>query len=300
MAVLNAEQLGKNIERLLKIMTLISKIGILIGGICILGYSLRIGHFPQDLTVGDGLLFILTAVCFGLTYLFFVASLISLGVIASPATKLLSKLYLLSYKFRKVKQPQQVFDFAKFQWSYLLFAGFAILLIWSLGKRDSNAYWNLPLLSIGMYFFYSVYLSTGDKIREIEISLKSIVQRNENGIATTGKIENLRKAQMLSLGVLLAMPIFTGGVTGQLLDSAMRQAHVRIEETTVFIKEPYSSLLPLEARAPVQLMTAQYIKFDKVIVLFRGFGKTTVISFVDKGTKKQLEIPNDQLIVNQY
>jgi adenylate kinase len=47
-------------------------------------------------------------------------------------------------------------------------------------------------------------------------------------------------------------------------------------------------------------MTAQYIKFDKVIVLFRGFGKTTVISFVDKGTKKQLEIPNDQLIVNQY
>lgn len=298
MAILSIEQLSKNIESLLKIMTLISKTGVLVGGICILGYSLRIGHFPQDLTVGDGLLFILAAVCFGLTYMFFVACLVSLGVVASPAIRLLSKLYLLSYKFRKVSQPQQVYDFARFNWSYVIFAIFGLVFIAILGGHDRNAYWNLPLLSIGMYFFYSMYLSTGEKIKAIETALKSIVKTGEKDNTAIDKIENLRKGQMLSLGVLLVMPIFTSGVMGQILDGAMRQAHVRTEKATIFVKEPYSSLIPSEARASVQPMPAQYIKFDKVAVLFKGFGKTTVVSFVDGGANKQLEIPNDQLIVN--
>lgn len=298
MAILNIEQLGNNIENLLKLMTLISKTGIMVGGICILGYALRIGHFPQDLTLGDGLLFILAAVCFGLTYIFFVVCLVSLGVIASPAIRLLSKIYLLSYKFRKTKQPQQVYDFARFNWSYVIFACFGLLFILNLGDHDWNAYWNLPLLSVATYFFYSVYLSTGEKIKALEISLKSVVQMGEIDSSATSKVANLRKAQILSLGVLLVLPIFTGGVTGQLLDGAMRQAHVRIEKATIFVKEPYSSLMPPEARAAVQPIPAQFIKFDKVAILFKGFGRTTIVSFVDGGAEKQLEIPNDQLIVN--
>lgn len=298
MAILNFEQLGKNIEGLLKVMTLASKMGILVGGICISGYSLRIGHFPQGLTIGDGLLFMLAAVCFGFIYIFFVASLVALGVTASPAIKFLSKIYLLSYNFRKTRKPSQVYDFAKFKWPYVIFAVFALLFIFGLGNNDHNAYWNLPLLSIAMYFFYSTYLSTGDKIKAIEITLESVVKLDQNEKSAASKIENLRKAQMLSLGVLLMMPIFTGGVTGQLLDGAMRQAHVRIEKATIFVKEPYASLMPMKARASVQLLPAQYVKFDNIAVLFKGLGNTTVLSFVDGKVEKKLEIPNDQLIVN--
>lgn len=298
MAKLNFDQLGKNIEGLLKVMTLASKMGILVGGICISAYSLKIGHFPQGLTIGDGLLFMLAAACFGIIYIFFVGSLVSLGVTVSPLIKYFSQIYLWTYKFRNTRKPSQIYDFAKFKWSYLIFAFFAVLFVLGLGSNDHNAYWNLPLLSIAMFFFYSAYLSTGEKIKNLEISLKSVVQIDEKDSSATGKIENLRKAQMLSLGVLMVMPLFVSGVTGQLLDGAMRQAHLRIENAIVFVKEPYATLIPVTAKSPAQPMPAQYVKFEKITVLFKGLGTTTVLSFVEGKVEKRLEIPNDQLIVN--
>lgn len=295
---LNFDQLSKNIEGLLKVMTLASKAGILLGGICISAYSLKIGHFPQGLTIGDGLLFMLAAACFGMIYVFFVASLVSLGVTMSPLIKYLSKMYLWTYKFRAVKKPAQVYDFAKFKFSYLMFALFALLFIFGLGSNDHNVYWNLPLLSVAMYFFYSSYLSSGEKIKNLEISLKSIVKVDEKDNSAISKIENLRKAQVLSLGALLVMPMFIGGVTGQILDGAMRQAHVRVENATVFVKEPYATLMPITAKSSVQPLPSQYVKFEKIAVLFKGLGTTTVLSFIEGKVEKRLEIPNDQLIVD--
>jgi hypothetical protein len=299
MEKLNLEQLSKNIEALLKVLTLASKLSILIGGICISAYSLEIGHFPQGLTIGDGLLFMLTAACFGIIYVFFVVCLVSLGMALSPVTKFFLGIHLWTYKFRSAPKPVPVYEFAKFKWIYVIFAVFAVMFIVGLGRRDMNAYWNLPLLSIAMYFFYSTYLSSGDKMRAIEASLQTIVQIDEARDSSKGKIENLRKAQILSLVVLLLMPMFNGGVTGQLLDGAMRKASVRIENATIFVKEPYATLLPSAKRSTIQSLPNQYVKFEKIVILFRGLGNSTVLSLKDGTNEKKLEVPNDQLIVGQ-
>ena len=79
--------LEQNLESVLKIVAVSSKFGVLVGGICVIAYSLRINYFPQDLSVGDGLLFIMAAACFGVIYAFFVGSLVSLGITVSPATR---------------------------------------------------------------------------------------------------------------------------------------------------------------------------------------------------------------------
>jgi hypothetical protein len=299
MEKLNLEQLSKNIEALLKVLTLMSKLSILIGGICISAYSLEIGHFPQGLTIGDGLLFMLTAACFGIIYVFFVVSLISLGMVLSPITKFFLKVHLWTYKFRSTPKPVQVYEFAKFKWIYVIFAVFAVMFILGLGRRDMNAYWNLPLLSIAMYFFYCTYLSSGDKMRSIEASLQKLVHINETRDSSKGKIETLRKAQILSLAVLLLMPMFTGGVTGQLLDGAMRKASIRVEKATIYVKEPYATLLPAANKSPIQSSPNQYVKFEKMVILFRGLGNSTVLWFQDGTEEKKLEVPNDQLIIGQ-
>ena len=41
----------KNLKSVVKLAQAASKLGVLIGGICVVWYSLRIGYFPQDLTI---------------------------------------------------------------------------------------------------------------------------------------------------------------------------------------------------------------------------------------------------------
>lgn len=293
--------LEKNIESVSKVATTATKFGVLVGGICVVSYSLKINHFPQDLSVGDGLLFLMAAACFGVIYFFFIASLVSLGITFSPITRFIFKKFVwVTNKFRKQK-IEPVHTLAPFEWSAVLFALFSIVIIVALGSQDSTAYWNLPMLSVALYFFYSIYLSSGNKIKSIEMVQNTVLHTEEKkNIAKLGDPEKLRRGQLFSLAAILVMPLLIGGVSGQLLDAAMRAAHVRIEKSTIYVKEPYSSLLPKSLMSKNQNSPKEYTAFDGPVVLFKGFGKTTVISFLDGTATRKLEIPNDQLIIENH
>ncbi len=295
---INTSSLEQNLNSLSKIITCALKLGILIGGVCVIVYSLKIGHFPQDISAGDGLLFLMAAACFGVVYVFFVASLVALGISVSPVVRVVFKFSVrgVNLFYRQKKQP--VHEFAPFEWTAILFALFSIFIIIVLGSRDTAAYWNLPLLSIGLYFFYSLYLSFGKNIKQIEIVNNSLVHTTEKeNIAQLGNLESLRKRQQFILAIILFIPLAIGGVSGELLDATMRMTHVRIEKSIIYIKEPYSSLIPKLIAATDHSAPKEYTPFDKIVVLFKGFGKITVISFQDGNTIRKLEIPNDQLII---
>lgn len=66
--------LEKQIEIAAKLLSLSAKIGLLIGGTCIVSYLLSNGHYPQGVSVGDSLLFLVTAFCFGLVCIYFSAA----------------------------------------------------------------------------------------------------------------------------------------------------------------------------------------------------------------------------------
>lgn len=290
--------LEQNLESVSKIAAVSSKFGVLVGGICVIAYSLRINYFPQDLSVGDGLLFIMAAACFGVIYTFFVGSLVSLGIAVSPATRGVFQLIVWGINLFKMRKVEPEHKLAPFEWASPLFAIFAVVIILVFGSRDSSVYWSLPSLAVGLYLFYSIYLSCGKKIKEIEtIKNARVHTKAKDNVAQLGDVEKLRAGQVFSLATILIVPLLLGGVSGQLLDAAMRAAHVRIEKAVIYVKEPYSTLLPKSLVSRDQASPKDFTVFDGTVVLFKGFGKTTVISFADGTTTKKLEIPNDQIIV---
>lgn len=290
--------LEQNLESVSKIATASSKFGVLVGGVCVIAYSVRISYFPQDLSVGDGLLFIMAAACFGVIYAFFVGSLVSLGICVSPVTRGVFHLIVWGVNLFKKRKIQPEHKLAPFEWSSPLFAIFAVIIILVFGSKDSRVYWSLPSLSVGLYLFYSAYLSCGKKIKEIETIKNSRVHTEaKENVAQLGDVEKFQTGQVFSLLTILVVPLLLGGVSGQLLDAAMRAAHVRIEKAVIFVKEPHSTLLPKSLVSKDRSSPKDFTAFDGAVVLFKGFGKTTVISFPDGTTTKQLEIPNDQIIV---
>ena len=52
-------KLDKKLDVLGKILSLTFKLGVVLGSAVLLFYCWRIGYFPQDVAIGDGLLFIL-------------------------------------------------------------------------------------------------------------------------------------------------------------------------------------------------------------------------------------------------
>ena len=89
------------------------------------------------------------------------------------------------------------------------------------------------------------------------------------------------------------------GKFDKLVDSSMNAVHIRIENALVFVKEPYSTLFTNTLVLKNKVSPKDYKAFDKVDILFKGIGNTTVISFIDGDMRKQLEIPNDSIIVEE-
>lgn len=290
--------LESTIESLLKLTGAALKFSIALGSACVIIYALRIGHFPKGLTLGDGLLFMLAASCFGAVYAMFVVCMLSLGIALSIVVRPIFNLIFKLIQKKINPKKEMTYELAPFHWGSIPFAMFAVVLIWLFGQRDLMVYWNLPLLSIALYIFYSIAKSAGNQYRQHERLLTSvIVTAEKDELQSSDKAEKQKSAYLVSIAVVILTPLIMGGVSGLLMDGAMRMAQVRIEHAVVYVKAPYSALIPdalvtKEGKAP-----EGYKAYADVTVQFKGFGNTTVIAFKDGALRRQLDIPNDQIIV---
>lgn len=291
--------MDKNIDLIAKALSLASKIAILIGGACVFIYSININHFPRELSVGDGVLFIFTAACFGMLYSCFSACLVALGVCVSPILKLIIKLLLWVANRKRKKKLAPIHPLAPFEWPAILPAALAVILILWFGQQDSSAYWTLPLVAIAQYSFYSIYVSSAAKIGNIEITKAQMVVMKESMVQDAKIDPNiLRKNQIFCIAVILIVPLFSG-VSGHLIEAAMRFAHIRVDKPVLYIKAPYAKLIPVTYIYRGQDVPIEFTRFKDVTVLFKGFGKTTVISFKDGPVSRKIEVPNDLIIVEE-
>jgi hypothetical protein len=275
-----------------------AKLGIPIGAGCIFFYALSIGYFPRDLTIGDGLLMLVAATCFGMTLLFFLACLFGLGMLSSPIVRLVVKIFISIYnKFAKEK-VQQAHDFAPFSWIAIPLALYAGIVIYGFGKTNHIAYYTLPAISILLYMFYSILHSCTAKIKVIqkEKQNKIIVPKDVSKVEDEA---NLKNGQLFSIVALLFVPLLLGGVSSQLLDAAMRMMHVRIESTAVLVTDRYQSLISLPPAFEYPAESSSWYRYNDAKVLFHGYGKYTVISVRVKDTDIVLEIPNEKIIIIQ-
>lgn len=284
-----------------KTLALVSRTAILIGGSCIFAYSLRINHFPQEMSLGDGFLFIFTAACFGIIHLIFIACLISLGICLSPILRKAFDVVIWAINLRRRTKISQTHTLAPFEWSSIIPAFFSVIFIVGFGRQDASAYWSLPSLAIILYLFFSVYKSSESKLKKIELVKRSLVLTEQQFDSSTSlDQDNLKRDQMFCIFSVLAIPLILGGVSGQLIEAAMRFAHIRVENPTLYIKDPYASLVPKALISVTKTTLNEYSTFIGVKVLFKGFGKTTVVSFQDGNTTRMLEIPNELIIIEDH
>jgi len=58
--------IDKSLDAFSKLLSVSFKISVILGAGCLLGYSLKIGSFPEGVTVGDAIIFIFIFLCFGI------------------------------------------------------------------------------------------------------------------------------------------------------------------------------------------------------------------------------------------
>lgn len=286
-----------SIDRVSKLLGAALKACVGLGCITTVFYSLKISYFPQGVSLGDGLLFIVVAGCFGFLYLLFVICMTSLGIsmawLLKPAMQISVQ---LACKIMRV-EVKQAYQPAPFAWWSVPYTLVAIIFAIVLAKSDLIAYIKLGLMTIALYMFYSIALAAGNRYKTI----KQTAQDNA-GLSNQAKSEELtrhRNMYFFCIGIIILLPLFISSSTGQLLDGAMRLAQLRVEASVLYIKAPYSKILPesliIKKMSPSEDITA----FSGVTVLLHGVGDTTVVSFKDNGDLHQLNIPNTHIIIER-
>lgn len=285
-------------DSLMKMAGVALKISIALGSVCVILYSIRIGHFPQGLALGDGLLFLLAAGCFGFLYAIFVAGLIGLGSCLSPViNRTLKFICWIAAKLSR-KKIEPAYNLEPFRMAAIPFAFVAVLMIGGLGQQDHSAYLKLLAVAVMLHVFYSIVIDAGKKLRDAQ-RLQSMVIETPGKATASTEAEKHKGIYWIVCSLMMLLPLLIGGVSGQLMDSAMRLANVRIEQPVLYTKAPYDALFPDSFIAKKLKAPEGYKAYEGISIRFKGFGNTTVVAFNDGATLRQLEIPNDQIIVEK-
>lgn len=285
-------------DGLMKVAGAALKLSIALGSACVILYSIRIGHFPQGLALGDGLLFLLAAGCFGFLYAFFTAGLVGLGSCFSPLTNQVLKLSSRVMAKLCGKKIGPTYELEPFQWPAVPFAVMAVVTIISLGGSDYSVYLKLSAVAVMLHIIYSVAIDANKKLRAAQRLQGSVIETPDKALAAV-EASKQKSIYHIVCFLMMLLPLLIGGVSGQLVDGAMRLANVRIEHPVIYAKAPYGELLPESLIAKDLKAPEGYKAYEGISVRFKGFGSMTVVAFKDEGMERQLEIPNDQIIVEK-
>ncbi|AZV93003.1 hypothetical protein CBF45_04075 [Bordetella sp. J329] len=286
------------------------KLSIALGCITAIFYSLRIGYFPQGMTLGDGLLFLVVAGCFGAVYAIFLGSMVSLGI--SIAWLLRPMLQGIFWGVSKILRTndKQVYQLARFAWWSVPYALIGVIFAVWLAGYDWRAYLNLFLMVVALYVFYSLAVDTGARYKQSrqavepdEASTMAPEQSKQpQAVSESPKPADLNRHKHLyfvSIAVVVLLPLLMSNAIGQLLDGAMRLAQIRAEHSILYVKAPYNQMLPQSLEVSTATAPQGFTAYEKVVILFRGVGDAIVVSFKDGDYIRQLDLPNDHVMVER-
>lgn len=297
------------IKSITSLIILSFQISSLIGGICSVLYLWRINYLPSELTLGDGFLFLLVAGGFGVIYGFFVWSSLAFGIFISPLIiKIFQFVITLINYFREKKgrkRIKQYFLFAPFEFISILLVPFFILMVYVLDKNNTGEWWFYLILAALLYIFYSIWkdarrqLNFAEKITHIPLTKKDV---EDYPALQRLSVSDLKVIRWITPLVIFIIPILVGWMIfgGVILDMGMGFARIRVENpSVVYVKKPYSELLPYSLISTEQKKLDDYVAFTNTKILFRGLGKSTVISFQDGKFERQIALPNEQLVIEE-
>lgn len=196
------------------------------------------------------------------------------------------------------KRVDPAYELEPFQWTAIPFAVMAVVMIIALGGSDYSVYLKLLAVAVMLHIFYSVAVDASKKLRAAQ-RLQDLVIETPDKAQAAVEASKHKNIYHIVCFLMMLLPLLIGGVSGQLVDSAMRLANVRIEHPVIYAKAPYDELLPESLIAKNLKAPEGYKAYEGISVRFKGFGSTTVVAFKDEDAERQLEIPNDQIIVEK-
>ncbi|MBV4458500.1 hypothetical protein KVG96_11100 [Pseudomonas sp. COR58] len=283
--------LGRQIDTAMKLLSLSAKVGLLVGGGSIVGYLLMNGHYPQGVSLGDGLLFLVSAFSFGIVCLYFSISITAVGILLSP---ILAPAVRLAVRVVNVFREQKIASPVtrqKIGFPAVFFGFCGLAIIYFLARRSLIDHLPLIVLPLFQCIMYAALVEQNEKMRLAKLQAEPDPQENQ----PSPDLHHLRKSRAILAGIILVVPILMGGVTSDLLQLAMTFAKIRIDHATILVKAPYSNLLP----NPKESKIDNFKTFEKATVIFRGVGNTTLIEMRTPDTATRLEIPNDSIIIER-
>lgn len=281
-----------------KLLSLAFKVGVLLGGACLLFYCYRLNYFPVGLSVGDGFLLILLATSFGIVYGLFVISLTALGLWLTPILRPIQKLVFSIRKRLSKRRPNEPLELVRPDLNAVIFGVFGMVFIGTIYQVEPSAIWTLPATSFFLGVVFAAYQKASAKLGEVLKAEAATVLPPANELRTSQlDKEHLKTARALSLIALFATPLLVGGVSGVLLEGAMRFANIKKGPSYVMLRAPYSTFVPPRFQAKQSPQVPDYTTFESVDVMFSGMGQKSVIEFKNDKKVQRLEIPNESILV---
>jgi len=283
-----------------KLAALALKIGIMVGGACLLFYCYRINYFPTGISAGDAILLVFLASGFAVVYGMFVSCLLSLGLwttpILRPLIRLAVRLRRMTTKGNKLNQPAP--ELLSPNILNLVLGLFGVIIVYRFNAKQSGSWITMLGAAFILAILASVYYGFSTKLQAAKAKDKSPIITLGNTLPTvwrdTGK---LRVGCVISLVMICVAPLFMGGVSGLLLDSFMRFVGLRKNASVVLLEAPYSALLPKQYVLKSGPKAKGYTAFSGVIVAFQGIGANTILEYATPDATAYLAVPNQSVIV---
>lgn len=277
-----------DLEKINEIFKMTFRISLIIGGLVMMSYYYTIGFFPYDLSIGDGLLFIGVAITFGFIDILITTLFSCVGFKLRGVMLVAKKIYIKIRKENNSEDDQFTLIPKKTEgviWIPALLGWFIILKI-SITVNLLNTITSFLILTF-LAWLCAHSVSSYWEIREEEFSNSAPSSVNKKRLKT------------IYLLVLLFSPIFIGGIMPTMSTGAMRLMQIRQDNVTVHIATPYTNFV-VEAgvNGEASPMGKEYLKFEKVDVLYTGPGKNTLLRFSKKDMNTtKLTIPTDKIYI---
>jgi hypothetical protein len=277
----------------------------LLGGLCLLVYTQEIQHFPEGLTLGDGLVFYFISAGFLVTYVFYVAGITALGcLIMRLPVEGVRRLRQMWRARKKTKPMSSNPDFG----AYTDFSPLWDPLVWGLGAAGLFFVWGLSRSQetpLAVYLaavlvqggFVVAFLVSKRRQRGYDSRILSPCD-SEEGL--TARTKSNTSMQRVIVGMIFFFPLLMGPDRLAFVDAGFRFAQLRKDGAVAHVKKPWSE--PFRERGfkvERSFLGEDYAQFEKVTVLFHSVGDNVIVELpgTQGAPKKRVPIPTSQIYI---
>lgn len=292
-----AEKEPAGIERYKEVAELVSiafKWAMLLpGGICLLIYSMDLGHFPEGIELGEGLAFYLLCAAFWLIYVLYALVAATMGAVA------MAPIAVLGQRFQRKRATKDRRSGQHF-WPHVDYKAMHDSVLWApaiLGYVLLLAYathdWQNALQFFGMVLLQGMVLALLIQVRaRIRSRSSGLFLTQQTGEEQRNSMAQLRSVRAALVLVLFVVPLMCSPTKVSLVNAAFQAAQLRKENATVHVKKPWAERVARsQLKAAKSFLGDEYVEFRQVNVLLRSVGTVVILELPAVGSTRPVKLP---------